>query len=618
MPAVLKVVNDRPVIRAGESTAEAARQARFAAADRALAEVSASTAEALVGPSYGTEQDGLDATDEGKTFAVNDGGIVTIYEKEGGVSVRPRVMITAPALASTDPDKGAALVGYDANSTAKDKLDRIIDVRDARFAGGADPSNANNTAAIQAALTYAGIVAPATVIADQGQYITDEVSVPTGVTFRCNLKLRVGATVGSEKNMVRVSSGCSVIGRLEGTNVTNVEVVERGIFPAGELAAHDVFLDIEVAKTTVGVQATTTDLNNPCRRWSGTIRCTDIAGLVPSPNGNGYGLNAAMCDSTLLMFCKNVPRHSLYLAAGASRNNIVLHCDGGRFAPVDIACSPAQPECFGNTILAFVTNHQGDYPGVKHTGGFFAGNCRGNKVEIHVSGSAPLDHAFFTQATIADVDGVPTIASPTDNELIVHFDGQLKGSDNAVVELNSSSGTKLSVFGAASGTTVATRSIVRVGVNDALIPPSPRAKACTIKAVDFAVGANIPHIVINAISYAVTDIGQGTINVTGATGLPVVLFTAAEFLGGWVYETDFVGTTGVIAAGATGGLAVTFNDPLPTRRYITYSVAPLSDPGANAPNHYIQPILDGSCTIKVKNNDTGDQNFIVSGRAYGF
>lgn len=114
MPAVLKVVNDRPVIRVGESTAEAARQARFAAMDRALTEISAGTAEALVGPSYATEQAGLDATEEGKAFAVNDGGVVTIYEKEAGASVRPRVMITKPALVSSDPDKGAGIPAYNA------------------------------------------------------------------------------------------------------------------------------------------------------------------------------------------------------------------------------------------------------------------------------------------------------------------------------------------------------------------------------------------------------------------------------------------------------------------------------------------------------------------------
>jgi len=491
------------------------------------------------------------------------------------------------------------------------KLDLLIHVSDTRFEGGAvADGSANATPAIQAALDFAGTVAPATVVADDGDqaYLVDEVTVPTGVEFRFDLKMLTAATVGIERNCIRPMSGCKLVGQIEGSNTTNVEVVERGIFPAAD-GVSDVVLDVSLTKMTVGVQATSNDLNNPPRRWSGTIRCTDIAGLVPSPNGNGYGLNATMCDSNITLFCKNVPRHSLYLSAGASNNNIEIHDDGSRFAPIDIAALDGQPECYGNVVRAFVRGHKADYTGLNHYGGFISGNCRGNVVEMHVSDSEPLTAAFYMQANS------PT-AVPRDNQVTVYFDGQIKGP--AVAHISSSTGTRIKVFGSGNGTNATLRAIVYVDSNIADPPTSPRPVTCTIEQIDFVSSGNVNHAVVMVANYGITDLGKGTIKATGLSGAQVNFWEFSKRVVGWIFETNFVGQTGSIAANATGKLKVPFDDPLPTRRYISYSVSPLADPGALAPAHYIHPLLDHCCEVKVKNNDTVPQDFVVSGRAWGF
>ena len=145
--------------------------------------------------------------------------------------------------------QGADKVNYDGKQSVGGKLDRLIYASDARFAGGAVADGTSDaTAAIQAALDFAGTVAPAVVNADDGiqAYLVDELTVPTGVTFRFNLKMRTPATVSVEQNCLRPMSGCTLIGQIEGNFVTDVEVVERGVFPA-EDGVSDVVLDVAVS-----------------------------------------------------------------------------------------------------------------------------------------------------------------------------------------------------------------------------------------------------------------------------------------------------------------------------------------------------------------------------------
>jgi hypothetical protein len=389
----------------------------------------------------------------------------------------------------------------------------VLDVRS--FGAGAG----NATSAIQAALNAAGRMAAGRVVATDRQYLADELVVPPGVQFEFDLKMRTAASPGVERNGLRPHAGCRLIGKIEGNYVTAREVVERGIFPAVE-GCHDVYLDVEVRGTTVGVQAHLSDLNNPPRRWRGRIVARDIAAYLGG--SNGYGLNGALRDSDLVLYTTNVPRHGLYLAAGASNNRIELHDEGGRFSPVDIAAFEGQPECVGNTIEAYVRNHRGDYPGLPCVGGLFAGGCRNNTLELHVSDSRPLYSAFRFLA-------MSRSSYPRDNSVSVYFDGEITG--YGVVECNSGSGNRVSVYGRGSSTRTPS-AVVYVGRNDAITPSRPGRYAAIIEAMDFTCVSGFEHVVISAENYAITDVGSAAIKARGYSKEAVNAYTFGQFVSG--------------------------------------------------------------------------------------
>lgn len=152
-----------PVIRPGENTAEAARQATRAEAAADAAAASEAVALAAAGPNYADTAAGLAATSEGETFAVEDDGIVTIYRHDSGpTATELRVLPTAAALASTDPGKGDDMVVHDDGETVREHINRSF-----QYLAGTD------TAAIQAAIA-AGIAAKRPTLLDGKTYSTAE------------------------------------------------------------------------------------------------------------------------------------------------------------------------------------------------------------------------------------------------------------------------------------------------------------------------------------------------------------------------------------------------------------------------------------------------------------
>jgi hypothetical protein len=374
-----------------------------------------------------------------------------------------------------------------------------LDVRE--FGAGAG----NATQFLQAALDAAGRQAPCRLLANDRRYLTDELTVPSGVQFEFNLKMRTPPRKGIETNCLRPHPGCRLIGKIEGNGIAHIEVVERGVFPAVD-GCHDVYLDVEVTRTTVAVQAHKDDLRNPPRRWSGQVIAREIAGF--EGGSNGYGLLAALRDSTLHVVSVNVPRHALYLVAGASNNRITVDDRGGRFAPVDLASIEGQPECFGNHVTATIRGHRGDYPKLLSAGAIIVGNCRANTVIIDVADSAPLHSAMRFLASSPR-------AFPRDNIVRATFNGQIVG--NGVVECNSGSGNRVSVVGR--GTSSGNPSaVVYIGRNDRITPSSPGRAAAVIEQVDFECVSGFQHAVISAMDYAVTDIGVARVRARGFSG----------------------------------------------------------------------------------------------------
>ena len=98
------------VVRTGENTLEAARQALLAAGSADAAALSAATAEAASGPTYASTAAGLAATTNGQAFAVDaGGGLVSVYLNSAGTAVLQRTLATTTYLASS---AGAGAVGY--------------------------------------------------------------------------------------------------------------------------------------------------------------------------------------------------------------------------------------------------------------------------------------------------------------------------------------------------------------------------------------------------------------------------------------------------------------------------------------------------------------------------
>lgn len=124
----------------GENTTLALNAAERAAASEAVALAAA-------GPNYANTGAGLAATSEGDTFAVEDGGIVTIYRHDSGpTATELRVLATTAALASPDPGKGVSLAKLEDGRNAQQAFDRLIAL------GGVD---ATLFGSLQEAVTHA-------------------------------------------------------------------------------------------------------------------------------------------------------------------------------------------------------------------------------------------------------------------------------------------------------------------------------------------------------------------------------------------------------------------------------------------------------------------------------
>jgi hypothetical protein len=141
-------LNGTPVpVYLGENATLALAQASRAEAAADAAAASEAVALAAAGPNYADTAAGLAATSEGDTFAVEDGGIVTIYRHDSGpTATELRVLPTTAALASTDPGKGAALVGVEGGGTVQDfanLYNKGAQVQETAWAGGGGGTNFN-------------------------------------------------------------------------------------------------------------------------------------------------------------------------------------------------------------------------------------------------------------------------------------------------------------------------------------------------------------------------------------------------------------------------------------------------------------------------------------------
>ena len=176
------------VIRLGENTAEAARQAGLAQDSAEDASASAAVAESLVGPTYASTAAGLAATTSGQSFAVNPGtGVVTIYTNSAGSAVAQRTLATTAYLAASTgaaqigavdgaggslwttvqgfinkllSSAGASVIGFvqaGVGAVARTVQAKLRDTVSVKDFGAVGDGTTDDTAAIQAAANYAAL-----------------------------------------------------------------------------------------------------------------------------------------------------------------------------------------------------------------------------------------------------------------------------------------------------------------------------------------------------------------------------------------------------------------------------------------------------------------------------
>ncbi len=175
----------------------------------------------------------------------------------------------------------------------------------------------------------------------------DTLTIPAGVSC-------IGLNIVKKNaggNVVLVNTGCSLQGKITGTGTKSI--VERGVYPAANNVT-DVNFDLECASLTYGVHAQPSGggylYADAPKRWFGKLRLTGIVGTAGVSEGYGLLLSPAYhCQFSVV---SNSPeaRHTLYLSAGSSYNNIEANIVGGTNYACQIYSASPQPACEYNTI----------------------------------------------------------------------------------------------------------------------------------------------------------------------------------------------------------------------------------------------------------------------------
>lgn len=286
----------------------------------------------------------------------------------------------------------------------------------------------------------------------------DTVTVPAGVSALNVNSTKFTNTAGS---IFLVNSGCTVTGKIAGTGLTSA--VQRCIYPAAD-GVSDVYLLVEVSNVTYGVHAqyisSDTDANRP-KRWRGYVYARDIVGTIGFSEGYGVLLSPAeSCE--LVVRGKNVRRHTMYLSAGASYNNVDVDTDGcGNYA-VQIAALHPQGACIHNNLLIRARNLTTDVAG--QSGALaLTGKSHYNNLVVFCTGNATTVEAVRIEGGSAGVQ----VDYPKSNSLVDGvITGQFTGGD--VIRLLNQDGTTVARNRIAAYAVTDVIGMRRTGINNSL------------------------------------------------------------------------------------------------------------------------------------------------------
>lgn len=468
----------------------------------------------------------------------------------------------------------------------------------------------DDTLAIQRALNAAslgyggGVVRAEAVNGIEGgaSFLCDTLTVPAGVTFYCNLKLRT-----PETDLVKVNPGSRVIGVLEGQNTSSV--TERLIVPAVD-ECHDVFLDVYVSRAAYGVHAypLSGDLADAPRRWTGFVRATDIAGDSTS---QGYGfLGSPILDSSLVVTGKNIPRHTLYLSNGASNNNFVVLSDTCGFGDVQVASVSGQPACENNEISVFARNQYQGGTGGNSFAVNAVGKVQNNTFRAHIAEAADSSGAVLLRTLAAD-------AVCRDNEVHVFQ----AGAHDGLATVLSQAGVEntINVRGYGGSTFGASSAVVSVANYQAITPSGNYRFAVRIRHIEMDCSGNATRGVSVAASYALSDLGNGVIGHRNSGGQATIIDNTGSptKLRGWLFRENFR-ITQTVGAASTAFAAIPFENTYATIRKMAYSLIYPSATDARYATTNVSALTSTSATVMVKNHGDISVDAIVDGTVEGY
>jgi hypothetical protein len=424
-------------------------------------------------------------------------------------------------------------------------------------------------------------------------------TVPAGVEFR-NFDLTAG-TAGI--NMLLVNTRSRLIdGRLTGTGTADLE---RGIYPADDGVTDVVIKQVEITNIERGLHAeylTTDDLANYPKRWVLDVYVHDLVGTVGVSEGHGVMVVGIGFSGTIRTL--NIPRHALYLSAGASHNDLDLDVDGCDNYALQIFATNTQNPCEFNTVRIKARNLGESVAGQGGAAAIVANSHR-NKVTVELAGNGVTSFAVL-------VEGDSGGPYPLANEIGGKITGEFIGSD-VIRMLNADStvitpGTDIRAF--ATSCVIGMR---RSGTNGST--HGGRVEGVFIDAQ----GENCKGI-YDEINTVPSHIGSNWIVNTGAAVR--VDDQTGGLRTGYSREARFSGTSASIAAGAPGDESASLPISISlTRRAVHARFTDSS--GSLANSSLITRIKDSLAAdedhvaIRIYNAHSGAQTFDYEGVVYG-
>lgn len=198
---------------------------------------------------------------------------------------------------------------------------------------------------------------------------------------------------------ILVNTSSRVTGKVTGSGA-GLATVERAIFAAND-SVKDVYLDIEVTNLTVGVQVSGSNaLLNECSGWHGVLRFKNLTG--GGTNSTGYGVllpRAKNCE--FLVYADNVPRHDVYLSAGATGNTILCYSKNSKGSPLSIASYADQDANTDNNVTMHIENCTPQSSSSPYAA-VITGRSQKNDIYLYGQSSPLLDGAIVFRSLASD------------------------------------------------------------------------------------------------------------------------------------------------------------------------------------------------------------------------